>query len=187
MRRLVKVARRLDIKVKGFFILGYPGETKEQMRRTVNFAARLGLDWGLFFIATPIPGSDLEKECRQRGYLIDENLDYVKQFYVSNIRTKDFEPAYVENLRQKVNFEINFKNNINLKLGRYDRAIEDIGEVARLYPHLDFVHFYLGVAYEKKGLKKQALQKFEKVLELNPDYKEARIRLKKLIQKGKIK
>lgn len=152
-KRLIKTARRLGLKTKGFFILGYPGETKEQMQRTVDFAAQANLDWVIFFIATPICGSELEKLCREKGYLIDGKLDYVRQFYISNIQTPEFTPEYVENLREKANLEINFKNNINLRLGNYDRAIEDIGEVVRLYPHLDFARFYLGVAYKRKGLR----------------------------------
>lgn len=180
VKQLVTTARMLGLKTKGFFILGYPGENKEQMQRTVNFAANVGLDWAIFFIATPIPGSDLDKVCREKGYLIDENLDYMKQFYISNIKTPDFEPEYVEKLREQANFEINFKNNINLLAGRYNRAIEDLSEVVKLYPHLDFAHFYLGVAYEKKGLKNKALQEFKTVLELNQDYEEAKEKLERI-------
>jgi anaerobic magnesium-protoporphyrin IX monomethyl ester cyclase len=179
-KRVIEAARRVGLKTKGFFILGYPGETKEQMQRTVDFAATVGLDWAIFFIATPIPGSDLDKLCRENGYLIDEHLDYVRHFYVSNIRTPEFDPEYVEKLRERANFEINFKGNINIRLGDYDRAIEDIGEVVRLYPHLDFARFYLGVAYEKKGLRDKAIEQFRKVLEINPSYPEVEERVKEL-------
>lgn len=176
-KHLIKTARGLGLKTKGFFILGYPGETKEQMQRTVDFAAQANLDWAIFFIAAPIVGSELEQLCRERGYLIGEKLDYVRQFYVSNIQTPEFTPKHVKNLKEKANFEINFKNNINLRLGNYDRAIEDIGEVVRLYPRLDFAHFYLGVAFEKKGEKVRAIQEFKKTLEINPNYQEAKERL----------
>lgn len=179
-KEIIKNAREIGLKTKGFFILGYPGETKEKMQKTVNYAATVGLDWALFFIATPIPGSELDKLCREKGYLIDENLEYTKLFYVSNIKSPEFTPDYVENLREKANLEINFKNNINLKLGNYDRVIEDIGDVVKLYPHLDFAHFYLGVAYEKKELKERAIQEFETVLKLNPNYDEVKVKLNML-------
>ena len=179
VRKIIKIARKVDLKIKGFFILGYPGETKEQMQRTMDFAKNAGLDWAIFFVATPIPGSELDRFCRERGYLVDENLDYVKLFYVSNIRTPEFEPAYVEKLREQANYEINFRDNTNLKLGNYDRAIEDFGEVVKLYPHLDFAHFFLGIAYEKKGLKDKAVEEFRKTLELNPNHEEAKEKLSK--------
>lgn len=180
VEQIVSTARKCGLKTKGFFILGYPGENKEQMQRTVDFAASVGLDWAIFFIATPIPGSELDNFCREKGYLIDENLGYIKQFYISNIQTKDFKPEDVKQLKEKANFEINFKNNINLKLEKYDRAIEDIGEVVKLYPHLDFAHFYLGVAYEKNGEQNKAIQEYRTVLELNQNYDEAKERIEEI-------
>jgi len=176
---LIKICRQLGFKTKGFFILGYPGETKEQMQKTVDFAAKSNLDWSLFFIATPIPGGELERLCREKGYLVNENLDHLKQFYVANIKTPEFTPEYVEKLRETANFEVNFKNNSNLRLGNYDRAIEDIGEVVRLYPNLDFAHFYLGTAYQRKGNLSLAVEEFKKTLGLNPNYQEAKDELKK--------
>jgi magnesium-protoporphyrin IX monomethyl ester (oxidative) cyclase len=176
--RIVNAARELGLKIKGFFILGYPRETKKQMQETVDFAANLGLDWALFFIATPIPGSELLEMCKKGNYLVNENLDYVKNFFVSNIRTPEFTPEYVEKLREEANFNINFKNNINLRLGNYDKAISDFSEVVKLYPRLDFAHFYLGVAYEKKGLIEKAVLEWKKTLELNPNYDEAKDKLK---------
>jgi len=177
-RRIAKITRDLDLKVKGFFILGYPGETKEQMKRTVDFAASLDLDWAIFFIATPLPGTELEAICQKNDYLIHKNLDYVRSFFVSNIKTPEFTPEYVGKLREEANFNVNFKNNTNLRLGKYDRAIADFSEVIALYPNLDFAHFYLGVAYEKKGLPDKAIEEWKKTLAINPDYVEAREKLK---------
>jgi anaerobic magnesium-protoporphyrin IX monomethyl ester cyclase len=180
VKKLICTIHKLDLKTKGFFIIGYPGETKEQMQRTIKFAETANLDWALFFIATPIPGSDLDRYCRENGYLVDENLDYIKQFYISNIKTPEFEPEFVEQLREKANFEINFKNNYNLRSGHFDRAIEDIGDVTRLYPHLDFAHFYLGESYEKKGFKKKALDEYKIVLLLNKNYPNVKEKIKEL-------
>lgn len=185
VRGVVDAARKVDLKVKGFFILGYPGETKEQMQRTIDFAAGVSLDWAIFFVATSIPGSELESVCKEKGYLVDKNLDYVKQFYVSNIRTSEFEPGYVEAMKEKANLEVNFKNNTNLRLKNYDRAIEDFGEVARLYPHLDFAHFYLAIAYQGAGLKTDAVRELKKTLELNPKHSEAKEMLYKYRETSK--
>ena len=149
-KKLIRLIRKLGLKSKGFFILGYPGETKEQMQMTVDFAADSGLDWALFFIATPIPGSGIEKICKEKGYLVNDNLDYVRQFYRCSIKTPEFGPDYLAKLREKANLEINFKNNTNIRLGNYDRAIEDIGEVVKLYPKLSFAKYYLNQAKKLK-------------------------------------
>ena len=174
VKEIIKNARKYDLKTKGFFILGYPGETKEQMQRTIDFAKNANLDWAIFFMATPIPGSDLEKMCREKGYLVNNSIDYIRQFYKSGINTPEFTPEYIENTREHANFMINFENNSNIRLGNYDRAIEDFKEVTSLYPHLDFAHYYLGVAYEKCGNRQSAVNEFEIVLKLNPNYEDAK-------------
>jgi magnesium-protoporphyrin IX monomethyl ester (oxidative) cyclase len=53
-----------------FFIIGFPGETEEDVRDTLCFARRLALDHGtvnLLFVATPLPGTPLEKQCHDEG------------------------------------------------------------------------------------------------------------------------
>lgn len=153
-KSIIKSSRKLGLKTKGFFILGYPGETKAQMKKTIDYAANSNLDWTIFFIATPIPGSELDTYCRDNNYLLNKDLDYIKQFYISNIKTPEFTPEYVEALKEKANLEINFKNNTNMRLGNYDRAIEDFSEIIRLYPHLDFPRMYLKKAMYAKSHKK---------------------------------
>lgn len=56
-----------------FFIIGFPGEGEAEVRRTLEFAKRLTLDHGtlnLLFVATPLPGTPLERECREEGYFL---------------------------------------------------------------------------------------------------------------------
>ena len=137
-KRLSRYARSLGMKTKVFFILGYPGETKETMKCTVDFAGNLGADWCLFFPATNLPGTDMDKRVRENGWLVDPNMDYRYYFYKPNIRTPEFDPDFVIRLREEANRQINFENNINMREGNYERAAEDFGEVVRLYPHLDY-------------------------------------------------
>ena len=137
-KNLIKYARSLGMKTKAFFILGYPGETKEMMKRTVDFAGNLGADWVLFFPATNLPGTEMDKRVRANGWLADPDMDYRYYFYRANIRTPEFDPDFVMNLKEEANRQINFEHNINMAEGNYEQAIGDFGEVVRLYPHLDF-------------------------------------------------
>lgn len=136
-KRLVKYGRSIGLKVKVFFILGYPGETKETMERTVDYAGELGADWNLFFPATSLPGTELDSVCRRNGWLIDPNMDYRYNFFRPNIRTGEFNPDDVAELKEKANRELNFENNVNLREGKFGNARKDIGEVLKLYPRLE--------------------------------------------------
>ena len=62
---LKKVEAAVDILVKkriltwGYFMLGFPSETKEEMRQTINFAKKLKLHFVSFSIVIPFPGTPL--------------------------------------------------------------------------------------------------------------------------------
>jgi len=65
-------ARKLGLKTGAFYIIGFPGETKENMQRTVDFALELKrkYDVGMhLFAATPSYGTRLYEECKAKGYL----------------------------------------------------------------------------------------------------------------------
>ncbi|MBN1425001.1 cobalamin-dependent protein [Candidatus Fermentibacteria bacterium] len=53
--RVVSLCRKLGIKVQGYFILGVPIETREDMHETIRYAVGLDIDDAVFDIATPFP------------------------------------------------------------------------------------------------------------------------------------
>ncbi len=76
VRQAVKVAKGLNLKVGGYFMIGAPTETREEIERTIRFAARLPIDEAAFNITTPLPGTRLwEQTCDLVGGDIAE-FDY---------------------------------------------------------------------------------------------------------------
>ncbi len=59
-RILQKVRQIHDhgLPVAGYFILGMPCETEEDVRETIRFAVRSGIEWAQFSSFLPIPGSE---------------------------------------------------------------------------------------------------------------------------------
>ena len=53
------IAKKLGLKVGGYFMLGAPTETEEEIETTIRFAARLPIDEAAFNITTPLPGTYL--------------------------------------------------------------------------------------------------------------------------------
>jgi magnesium-protoporphyrin IX monomethyl ester (oxidative) cyclase len=51
------------------FILGFPGETREELEETYNFAKLLDADFTIFNIAMPYPQTELCKRAKELGYL----------------------------------------------------------------------------------------------------------------------
>ncbi|MCE4628398.1 MAG: B12-binding domain-containing radical SAM protein [Desulfurococcales archaeon] len=60
----------------GSFILGFPWETIEDMKRTVEFAIRLDPDYAQFTALTPYPGTPLFEYAKKHGLIEDWNWEH---------------------------------------------------------------------------------------------------------------
>lgn len=61
----IRLARSLGVKVGGSFIVGYPGESREDFEETMRFAEEAMLDDIFVSIAEPIPGTPLASQILQ--------------------------------------------------------------------------------------------------------------------------
>ena len=104
VKPLVDKAHELGIGIHGFFIVGMPGETKEQIMQTFEFPKSHNFDSASFFIATPCLGSELYKICIEKGLLKEGFKVNENNYKIGNIHTKDFTPEELEGL-VKVNSE----------------------------------------------------------------------------------
>jgi len=67
-----KNTKQLGLKTGAFYIIGFPGETKADMQRTVDFALMLKqkYDVGMhLFTATPTYGTRLYEQCKKHNYI----------------------------------------------------------------------------------------------------------------------
>lgn len=149
VKEIVKIMREKDMRVRGFFILGFPGETKEQIMDTLDYAENLGLDWVALTIATPLPGSEMYDQCVEDNIIDPNDLDFSKLKYgYANINTSEFTSEEIRNLISDANLRLNFHNNYNMRTGNYERAIIDFERVAHLYPKFELAREYLNFARE---------------------------------------
>lgn len=61
--------KQAGLDVHGTFVLGLPGETRETMRKTIDFATGLGLHTLQFSAAMPFPGTGYFDFTEEKGYL----------------------------------------------------------------------------------------------------------------------
>ena len=72
VKKTALFCKELSINSGAFFVIGFPGETKKQMEDTVNFALQLQKRYDVspgLFVATPLPGTRLEKVFRNKGII----------------------------------------------------------------------------------------------------------------------
>jgi len=55
----VKKAKRYKLHALGAFIIGFPNETRDDIKKTRKFSKKVGVDYAQFTIATPYPGTRL--------------------------------------------------------------------------------------------------------------------------------
>jgi magnesium-protoporphyrin IX monomethyl ester (oxidative) cyclase len=107
--RVAKLCKKIGLKTGAFYIIGFPGEKKENMMKTVEFALRLKREFDVgmhLFTATPSYGTRLYEECKKKGY-IQENLTSrafaeVRQTRgMPLIETEDFTPIEVKEIASR--------------------------------------------------------------------------------------
>ena len=68
-RRFTEDCRKLGITIHGTFILGLPGETKETIDKTIQYAKEINPHTIQVSLAAPYPGTSLYKQAVENGWL----------------------------------------------------------------------------------------------------------------------
>lgn len=136
---IINFCRKLGMGIDTFFVVGFPGETKEQIRKTLDFARKLRADNLNITIATPHPGTRLYEICQREKYL-GPNFNFrVIRSRRGQISTPEFTPEEVEKMVSRVNFisrlELFFRNPPTF----YERVVRRLFKDPR---------FFIALAYE---------------------------------------
>jgi magnesium-protoporphyrin IX monomethyl ester (oxidative) cyclase len=89
---ITKHIKAQGIRTDSFYIIGFPGETREQIQQTFRFAREMGTDIAYFFVANPLPGSELYAIAKQENMLAPdfnfENLSFSHSAYNESVWPK---------------------------------------------------------------------------------------------------
>jgi len=104
--------RAAKINVRGAFMLGNPGETPASMGKTIDYAKNAGIQFAIFNITTPYPGTALYKDFARKNLLLHQNWDLynlaqpvlkldtvseeeVKKYYYKSYRDYYLRPVFI--------------------------------------------------------------------------------------------
>jgi tetratricopeptide (TPR) repeat protein len=155
-------------------VVGSPEETDEHRQETLETLYDIGFSWVFFMIALPTPGSRLYKQCKENGYLINENF-ISPSLSKCNIRTPAYSPEHIEKQAYMMNLHTNFIHNYNLRTKNYDECIISFSNLIKAHPDHAFAYYGLAKAYEGKGVTELALtnkNKFNDIINNNHYWKE---------------
>src|SRR3954451_6355706 len=78
-RRFTKDCHELGVTIHGTFIMGLPGETKETIQETINFAKDINPHTLQVSLAAPYPGTFLHKQAVENGWLDAGNAELIDE------------------------------------------------------------------------------------------------------------
>ena len=79
VREAAQICKKLGLRIGGYFMLGAPGETRAEVCRTIEYAARLPIDEAAFNITTPLPGTYLWDKSKEMVGNTWQDFDYYRQ------------------------------------------------------------------------------------------------------------
>jgi len=139
----IKAMRNLQkygIESHAFMMVGFPSETEETFKETMDFIPELRPDSVIFSIFTPYPGSDIYEECKREG-IIDGDFDLSLYNHQSplNCFTKNIPKERFYELRHKA---MKFVDNYNKK-AKFRRVLGSFRNIGiRATSKKIFNHFY---------------------------------------------
>ncbi|MDZ7346112.1 MAG: B12-binding domain-containing radical SAM protein [candidate division KSB1 bacterium] len=74
-QRFVENAHKLGILVHGCFMVGFPGETRETMKKTLQLAIKIKPDSAQFYPVMPYPGTGAYAYYKEKGFLATDSFD----------------------------------------------------------------------------------------------------------------
>jgi anaerobic magnesium-protoporphyrin IX monomethyl ester cyclase len=83
----VNLIHKAGLDIAGFFVIGFPGDTKEDIEKTIEFSLKLPLIRANYFDFLPLPGTPIYYELLEKGELA--KIDW-KQFH---FMTAPYAPA----------------------------------------------------------------------------------------------
>ncbi len=172
VRNTVGLLREKDIYIRAFFIIGFPGESKEEIFESVNFMKDIGFNWVALFIATPIAGSEIYELCKKNNLLISDKLENF-HYGKCNILLNHSTPEEIEKLRYLINLEVNFVENYDLKNGYYDIALIGFNDVINRVPNHAFAYYFASKCYHNLSDSKKEedyLMKYYEILDNNSEW-----------------
>ncbi|NQU73443.1 MAG: radical SAM protein [Candidatus Omnitrophica bacterium] len=99
--KAIRLTKKVGIEVTAHVIVGYPGETKDDILNTLKLLKRLDPHYIQVYCCVPFPGSILYEELKKLGWLQSSDWSMFEQ-NLSVINTPDLSCQEVNALRRKI-------------------------------------------------------------------------------------
>jgi radical SAM superfamily enzyme YgiQ (UPF0313 family) len=158
-RNFVKNCKKVGIRVHGDFIIGLPGETKETIEKTINFAKDLDCETIQVSMAHAYPGTELYDQGTREGFLAGEAITDIGGHQLPHLEYPGLSKEYMVESVNRFYDSYYFRPKVAWRIVR--DALWDGHERKRLYHEaVDFMKLRadrIKVSRARKGVDKKAL------------------------------
>jgi len=149
--KAVRLAKKYGIRNLGFLMLGSPGEREKDIKRTMEWAKELGLDYVQICRTIPKPGSELHQKLKEQG------KDYWRDFILGKEKERRiYVPGRViseerlEELLKRAYYSFYFRPKYVLHTLFKTRSLGELFRYIRVALRMLFHYFYTDVEITKR-------------------------------------
>ncbi len=130
-RRFTANCKKLGLTIHGDFMVGLPGETRESLRKSIDFAKELDVETIQVSIAHPFPGTEFYDNLKQNGLITIDAMTDEGGHQLPNYSYPGLDRAELVEWVERFYGEYYFRPKVALRLIR--KAMFDNSERKRLY------------------------------------------------------
>lgn len=132
IRKMVRTVNETGMTINGFFILGYPGESKKEALETIQLARSLDLTRAAFYNFLPLPRSEAYENLLKSGEISKAEIDWTHIFqadvpYSPGTMTR----KELKNLQRRAHLKFYLRPKILWRLLREIRTPQQLGYILR--------------------------------------------------------
>ena len=129
--RFTKNCKKLGLLIHGDYIVGLPGETRESIRRTIDFAKRMDTETIQVSIAHPYPGTEFYKYVQSNSLITPDSMTDETGHQLPNISYGELDQPEILEWVERFYDEYYFRPKVAWRIVR--KAMFDGAERRRLY------------------------------------------------------
>jgi radical SAM superfamily enzyme YgiQ (UPF0313 family) len=170
-KEVIQMFKEEKIVVLANIIIGYPGETPENIDWGARAMRKMGANWYSILVASPLHGSELYSIAEKNGFLPAGDEFLQTDYYTPVITTPEFTPEWIKRKAYEINLDLNFVHNFDMSHGDCRTPLKLFERVlSTVEPNHAFAYYY--AAECAKHLAREAGDQPWKFLEYRDRYKE---------------
>lgn len=174
--RAIDILHKEGVQVITNILVGFPRETKDSIEKGLEYLMTTNYNWFQIYTVSPLPGSDLYKECVDGGFMKIGNGFEKLTFFSSCVETPEFDSEYINLKVYEMNLKLNFVNNYDIRVGNYEMAFYLFDKLIRtINPNHAFAYYYASLCLKNMGKEKESKEykdKYNDIVERNNFWKE---------------